>query len=795
MRAHDLTLAFRNLFQRPLFAATAIVLMALAAGANAAVFSVVRGVLLKPLPYAQPERLAAFWPGSFVSNEEIAYWRERTRSFEELAAVSPGWLMALVADGYEPLKVTGGRTSDNFFTTLGVGAAIGRTVQPGDSTPGRARVVVLSHEIFERHFAGNPAVLGRFVHLDGAPHEIIGVMPRGFEFMGPGTDVWAPLPFDPTATNHRATFSQAFARLRPGTSPEAATTEVVALTESMRRDLGKPNDWGKTLTVASLQKTIASEFETSLLIILGAVGLILLLAAVNLGTLVLSRSIERAREMAVRTALGASRLRLIKQLVVEQLVLTACGALAGLIVARAALPVLVSRIPPDIPRQHDIALDAVVFGAVFAISVGLALAFALMPIVLIARPELQPLLRQTHSTEPKSRRRALGALVAAQIALAIVLGIGAGLMLRSLWNLQQVDPGFKPDGVLTFRLQTTSKYDALSTGLPYMEQVVERLRALPSVTNVGSIQHLPMSGYNWTSQVYPIERPPAPGATPPTVTWRFTGWQYFETLGIPLRAGRLFTALDTTPAPGVAIVNEALALREYGSANAAIGRHLRLTSGRGAEQVEVVGVTGNVRYLSLDTPARPEIYRPLAQTFMFPMAFVVRTAGDPAQLAAAVRQAAYTVDPTVPVAELQPMRALLAQTLARASLLTTLLGVFASAGLLLTIVGVYGVVAYWVRQREREFGIRLALGAAPTRIARGILRQGAIYAAAGIAIALPAAWLLSRVMQSTVYGITARDPLTFITLPVTVLVVTLAAAYFPARRAARVDPVTTMKAQ
>lgn len=795
MRAHDLTLAFRNLFQRPLFAATAIVLMALAAGANAAIFSVVRGVLLKPLPYQEPERLVAFWPGTFVSNEEIGYWRERTRSFEEIAGVSPGWLMALVAGGYEPLKVTGGRTSDNFFHALGVRAALGRTIEPGDANPARARVLVLSTGIFERHFGADATVIGRIVQLDNAPHEIIGVMPRGFEFLEPGTDVWAPLPFDPRAPNHKATFSQAFARLRPGVAADTATSELAALTTPMRADLGKTNDWGKTIRVEPLQQTVTSGLQRTMLILLGAVGLILLLVAVNLGTLVLSRSIERAREIALRTALGASRFRLVRQLIVEQLVLAAGGALAGLAIARLALPILIRGIPPELPRQSEIALDGLVFASVFLASVSVAVLFALVPIVMAARPELQPLLRQTQSTDPKGRRRTLGSLVAAQIALAIVLGIGAGLMLRSLWNLQHVDPGFRPDGVLTFRLQTSSKYNALSNGLPYLEQVVERVRTLPGVTGVGSIQHLPLTGYNWTAQVYPAEKPPAAGAAAPTAMWRFIGWEYFATMQIPLRAGRHFTRQDTARSPLVAIVNEAFARTAFGSPSAAIGRRLKSVSGRGAEDLEIVGVSGDVRYMSLDIPARPEMYRPLAQTFMFPMAFVVRTTGDPAQLATAVRQAAYAVDPTVPVADMQPLGALLAQTLGRPRLLALLLSVFAAVGLLLTVVGVYGVVAYWVRQREREFGIRLALGAAPQRIARDVVGQGALYALAGTAMALPAAFAITRLMQALLFEVGPRDPVTFAVLPVTVLAVTLVATYLPARRAAQIDPVKTMRSE
>ncbi|MCI0436320.1 MAG: ABC transporter permease, partial [Gemmatimonadetes bacterium] len=471
----------------------------------------------------------------------------------------------------------------------------------------------------------------------------------------------------------------------------------------MRRDLAKPSAWGRDLRVVPLQETVTGDMRLTLLILLCAVGMILLLAAVNLGTLVLGRSLERAREMAVRTALGAARRRLVQQLMAEHLVVAALGASTGLLIAWVTLPVLVSGIPPEMPRQSDIGLDGVVFAVVFAASVLVSTIMALVPALIAARPELQSLLRRHHGTETPARQRVLGSLVAAQIALAIILGIGATLMLRSLWNLQQIDPGFAAARVLTFRLQTTSKYTALSNGLPYLEQVIERVRALPGVTHVGSIQHLPMTGYNWTTDVHPVERPPTSGATPARAVWRFIGWEYLEAMGIPLVAGRSFTQQDHVKATPVAIVNEAFARREYGNASAAVGQRIA-TRGRGVETVEIVGVTQDVRYISLDTPPGAEIYRPLSQTFMFPMAMVARTDGDPAALAAAVRRAAGEVDRVVPVAELQPLASLIAGSLGRPRLLAMLLSVFAAVGLALSLVGVYGAVACRVRQQERELG-------------------------------------------------------------------------------------------
>ena len=795
MRFPDLTLAFRNLLRRPAFTITALALLALGAGANAAAFSVVRGILLRPLPYSEPDRLVAVWPRTFVNNDDLAFWRQRAISFEQIAGNSPGWMMSLVVPGQEPVKITAGRTTDNFFTTLGVTAAFGRTILPGDSVPAQARVAVLSASLHANHFQGDPNILGRRVLIDNVEHEIVGVMPPGFEFLEPGTDLWAPMPFDPASAQNRAQFSMPFARLRPGVTLDAATSELQRLAPAMRQELKKTAEWGREGKVVLLQEFVTGDVRYTLLILLGAVGLILLLAAVNLGTLVLGRSIERAREMAVRTALGASRRRLVRQLVAEQVVLASAGAVLGLLLARVSLPVLVSRIPPEMPRQSEITFDMTVFVTVFAATVLVSVLIALLPVIVAARPELQPLLRQNQSTETPTRRRALGSLVAAQIALAVVLGIGAGLMLRTLWHLQQVDPGFDANNVLTFRLQTTSKPMNLTRGLAYFEQVLDRVRALPGVTHVGAIQHLPMSGYNWTANVWRPESPPAPGAERPQAIWRFVGWDYFDAMRVTLAAGRQFTAQDHLKAPAVAIINETLARKEFGSARAAIGQRLNSYSAGGDQISEVVGVIRDVRFLSLDQAATPEIYRPLAQTFMFPMAFVVRVQGDPAPVASAVRQAAFAVDPMIAVAEMQPLTQLVAGSLGRPRLLALLLSVFAAVGLALGIIGVYGVVAYRVRQQEREFGIRLALGAGPERIAHGVLWQGATYAALGVMLGVPLAFGLSRLMESVVFGVTTRDPVTFLALPLAITLTTLLACAIPARRAARVNPVTTMRSE
>lgn len=795
MRSPDLTVAIRNIFRRPGFAVVAIVLLALGAGANAAVFSVVRGVLLRPLPFPEPDRLVAFWPTNFISNEEVDYWRNHTRSFDQIAAISPGWMMGLVAESGEPIKVTGGRVSDNIFQALGARAALGRTVEPGDARVGAPGVAVLSDKLWRSRFNADPSVIGRGIQLDSEPHTIVGVMPPEFDIFSRGHDLWSALPWDPSSRNHKATFSQALARLKPGVTADAATRELVALTPAMRKDLAKANDWGRNVHVQSLRESMTGNVRPALLILLGAVGLILMLGAVNLGTLVLGRSIERVTEMALRTALGASHGRLVRLIVAEQAVLAIIGGIAGIGIAYLALPALISRIPPEVPRTAEITLDWNVLITVLASSIAVAVAVSLIPALISARPSLQPLLRQSRMTETPARRRALGALVAVQIALAVVLGIGSMLMLRSMWNLQRVDPGFDPNGVLTFRLQTTSKHRAMTTGYPYLQQMIDRVKALPGVTDVALAAHLPMSGYSWTMAARRSDRLLEPGQQAPQVGWRFIHGDYFQAMRIPLKHGRSFTDADAVKAPQVTILNETMARRYFGDPAAAVGQTMMLMSGRSGqdEPVQVVGVVGDVRHLGLDREPIAELFRPFLQTFMFPMAMVVRTQGPPEQIGAAVRQAAFEIDPVVPVAEMQTYTTLIADTLGRPRLVGYLLTIFAAAGLALGLVGVYGVVAYRVRQREREIGIRLALGAKPKDVARRVIAQGAWHAIAGVAIGLPAAFLLSRVMASLLFGVTARDPLTFTVLPVLIVAVTTLACYLPARRASRVDPVTAIK--
>jgi predicted permease len=781
--------------RRPGFTATAVLLLALGAGANAAVFSVVRAVLWRPLPFGQPARLVAVWPETFVSADEVAFWRERSQTLQHVASVSPGWLMALASDEGPPVKVTGARVSDNLFTVLGVSPVLGRTFAVGESTAGRERVAILSSALWRQRFGADPSAVGRVVLVDQVPHEVVGVMADTFEVLGRDTEIWVPAVYAPGTPSQRQVSVLALARLRDGATADEASRELLALAPEMRRALGKPADWGRTLRVEALLDSMTGSVRPTLSLLLGAVGCILLLGAVNLATLVLGGALGRAQELAVRAAVGASRGRLIVQMLVEQAVLAAAGSVAGVWLATIALPALVARIPPEVPRRTEIALDGVVLITILAVSVGMTVATALVPAVLASRSGVTPVLRQRAGSDGPGHQRALGGLVAAQVALALILGIGAGLMLRTMWHLQQVEPGFDPQGVLSFRLQSTSTHRSLATGVPYLDRIGDRVRALPGVGAVGAINHLPMSGYSWSTTLRRADRPLEPGVSAPLVAWRFIWGDYFAAMRIPVLAGRTFVPADVEGAAPVAIINARLAREQFGSVAAAVGRHLIQEGGGrpGPFDVEVIGVVGDVRHAGLDLDPAPEIYRPLQQTFMFPMHVVARAGSDPAALAAAVRQAAFEVDATVPVADLQPLTDVLAASLGRPRLLASLLSVFAAIGLLLSVVGLYGVVTVGVARQLREIAIRMALGASPREMRRRVIGQGLARAAVGVVVGLPAALALGRYMSSVVVGVSPRDPLTFVLLPLLVLAVTTVACYLPARRASRVDPLAVVR--
>ena len=788
---HDVRLAVRGLRNQPGFAALAILIVALGAGANGAVFSILHAVLLRPLPYVEPDRLVAIAPGSFYSIADIDLLTERARSFTHLASSSPGWMMSLVGVG-DPVQIVAARPSPRLLEMLGAQPLHGRLFQAGDFTAGRHRVAVLGYRLWQARFGGDAAAIGRIVTLDGGPYEIIGVLPQAFDVLDPEAEAWVP--FDPQSSFARGRSSLAYGRLRPDVDLAAATRELQSLLPEMRQQQGGQADPGQAFHAVPLADVLVGDVRTPLMVVTAAVGLLILLTAANLGTLLLGRQVARQREAAVRSALGATRLRLIRQTVVENVAVAALGAAGGLALAAMALPPLLRLLPPEIPRLDQVAIDASVIGTVLLVTIGAVIVFGVAPSLLATPFTLQPLLRQGAQTEGRAGRRALDLLVVCQLGLAIVLGVAAALMVRSLWALQRVDPGFSPDGVLTLRLQPAGeRYRGPGRMLDYYRTVTERVRALPGVEVAGLINHLPLSGYNWSMTVQRDDRPAPQGTAPPRIGWRMIDGPYFDAMRIPLIAGRRFEPADDGSAPLVLIVNESAARRFFDAPEQALGRTLRMSGPTGEQRAVVVGVVGDVRHQSIALPPAPEVYRPVAQTFGMALTLVVRTAGSPAAAGNMVRGAVWSVDPGVAIAGMGPLRSAVRENLGRPRMLATLLFVFAAVGLAIVLCGVYGVVAYTVRRREREMGIRLALGAARSAVTVLVLRQGLRYVVMGSLIGLPAALAAARVLRGSLFGVQPYDVATVTTLCAAIAVTTMLATLIPALGAQRVQPSALLR--
>jgi predicted permease len=790
---HDVRLAVRSLIRSPGFFATTVLTLALAAGANAAIFAVVHGILLRPLPYREPDRLVAVWPGQFQSSADLLFTRERGSMFSSVASIAPGWTMALTGAG-EPARVTIGRVSGNVFETLGVQPFLGRAFTEEAARPGRDRVIVLGDALWRTRFGSDPAAVGRTVQLDGVPYTVVAVMPREFDVLGLESEAYTPLAIDEGAWYHSMTFSFFVARLATGRTLDQANRDYRALVEALRLERKLPDDFGRAAALVDLREALVGDVLTSLLVLAGAVGLILLIAGANLGTLQLTRAAARGRDLAVRSALGATRARLVRLVVAEGAIVAATAGVVGVAAARAALPALIAILPPGTPRAQEISLDPLVAAAVIGAAVLVGLLVGLAPALGITRIPALHLLRSATGSESRASKRTRASLVSAEVALAVVLTIGAGLMLRTLWNLNAVDPGFRAAGVLTMHLQPTADRHRAMSVADYYDRLLERIGALPGVTAAGAIQHLPFSGYSWTSPVEVERHAVPPGAALPTVEVRVVTPGYFPAMEQPIVAGRVIEGADANRTDPV-VVNEAFARRFFGSAAASIGRMLRTRGGRGpGPLLTIVGVAGDVRHNALTRAAGPEIYTSVGKNTIPAMMLAIRTSGDPRLLVPAVREAIRSIDPDVPLSNVQTMDAKVAASLERPRLLLTLLGTLAALGTLLAAIGVYGVVAYSVAQRRKELGIMAALGAERGRIVRSVLRESLVYAAAGLAVGMPAALATSRLMASVIWGVTPSDPITYAAIAVATLLLVVAAAALPALRAASVDPVGALKA-
>ena len=803
----DLRIGVRRLLRAPGFTLAALTTLALGIGANAAVFSVVRHVLLAPLPYHEPDRVAVVWSKwrgfdkTWVSDAEALDYQTRVPAFADAGA----WSVVQVnvtGGGSDPARLGAALVTPNVFSVLGVRPMMGRGFTDAEAAAVPSTVVVLSHELWRTRFAGEP-VLGRTIEINGVAREIVGVMPPGFQLptdyvidAEEPTRLWAPLQLNPGNRGSHGYY--AVARLAPGATMTQANAELASLTRQLTAEGLYPEAMQFSAFAVSATDEAVGAVRPALLLVFAAVACLLLIACANVANLLLVRGEGRAREMAVRCALGADRLRLVRQLLGESVVLAAGATVAGIGMAAIALRLLVAA-DTSLPRAADIAVDWRVAGFALALSLATLLLFALLPAWRAARVDLVDALKDgsQQASAGATRQRLRGALVVAEMALALMLLTGAGLLLKSLWNLQRIDLGFTPNRVLTMRLALpASDYQTPEQVLGFYDRLVANVRALGGVEQAGLLRLLPLATAigDWGLRIEGYTPPPGVG-TPGD--WQVATAGGPEALGERLIAGRWLSETDRDGTLDVALINEAMA-EKYWPGQDPIGKRFRQGNDT-RPWITVVGVVGNVRHNGITGEIKPKFYRAFSQWHrssggpMRNMTLIIKTAGDPLALVSPVRAEIRRLDPNLPIAAVQTMRDVVDRSIATPRLTGTLLASFAGLALLLAAVGIYGVLSYVVSQRRQEIGIRLAIGAAPSRVLRLVLRQGLLYAGLGAVVGLIGALAASRLLQSLLHGVEPIDPATFAVAPLLLVSVAVLASLLPAYRATRVDPVHAIR--
>ena len=798
MIKQDLVFALRMLRKAPGFTIVAVIATALGIGANTAIFTVVKQVLLQPLPYPDAARIVdvnEYGRGiaSAVSPPNFMDWRTGNQTLSALAAYSEEVLT--FSGGAEPSRVSAGFVDENLTAVMGVQPLLGRAFTAADTRPGARKVVILGHDIWQRVYGGDRAIVSREVILEGAPHEVIGVMPGGYDFPD-DSELWLPLRLDAhdLSPNQRgAHYIAAVGRLKPGISAAQATADLDRIEQALAKQHPDKME-GYAVAAVPLLNSMVDSVQRPLLILFGAVGCVLLIACVNVSNLLLARATTRTGEIAVRAALGAGRRRLVRQLLAESIVLSLAGGAAGLLIGSWGVRALMSVAPPDLPRASAVQMDGAVLLFSLMLSIVAGVVFGTAPAIVASRPDLSVFLKDVRRDGGSSggRRRLRATLVAAQVALALVLLAGAGLALRSFERLVHVDPGFRTANVLTFRISLPdAAYPSMASQTQFFRDYTERIRQMPGVAATGAVSIAPVtrSGFGGSFTIY--GRPE--GADEGNAQVRSITPGYLEALAIPLKAGRRFAAQDTEGGPRVALVSEAAARRFWPGENP-VGKQLRLHVNEAARTVrEIVGVVGDVRTRGMEIEPAPVVYVPHTQYGPEAMTIAVHTAGDPMNIVPELKAALKTLGPGVAISRARTMEDLVSANVAEPRFRTVLLSIFAVVSLALAAVGLYGVVAFSVNQRRSELGLRMALRADPRDVLRLVMREGMMPVAAGILAGLGGAAILARVMTTLLFGIDAFDPVTFAAVAGALTAVALAACYVPARRATRLDPATTLR--
>jgi predicted permease len=811
----DLRYGVRMLLKRPGFTLVAVLTLALGIGANTAIFSVVNAVVLRPLPFAEPERLVQVWetmPGNdrrWVAPGNFVDWQKQSQVFEEIAGYSSA-AVNLTGEGLEPERLTGAAITANLFHTLGVEPLLGRSPVAEDVQQRDGRVVVLSYGLWQRRFGSDTNVAGRNLLLDEKSYTVIGVMPAGFSFPAKA-ELWIPgsqgsavppslaaqFPKSDLANERDIHIFAVVGRLKANVTLSEAQAEMSTISQRLASAYPETND-GLGTNVIPLHQQVVGGVRPILFILLGAVALVLLIACTNVANLLLARATQRERELAIRLALGAGRFRLIRQMLTESMLLSLTGGVIGLLIAMWGVDLFIGLSPGDIPRLNEVGLDGRLLGFTLLVSLVTGIGFGLLPALQATRLDPQHALKEggRSATEGRARRRTRNLLVVTEIALAQVLLIGAGLLIASFLRLQAVDPGFNPDNLLTARLSLSkTKYTDSAKQIAFYNEVLGRLKAIPGVRSAALVMNLPLSGANM-NRGFTVEGRPEPKPDENiTVDYQVTSPDYFAAMEIPLVRGRAFTDQDKEGQPRVAIVNEVMA-RKYFPGEDPLGKRIRIGDAEKEDSwLTVVGIAGNVRHASTSEPAFPGLYTPYMQDReSWPrMAIVLRTNADPAGLSAAVRKEILAIDSQQPVSNIQPMTQLMSDSITRPRFITLLLGVLAAIALALAVVGIYGLMSYGVIERTHEIGIRMALGAQRGDVLRMVVGHGLKLILAGLLIGVAGAFALTRLMTSLLFDVSAVDPLTFVAVSALLTLAALAACYIPARRATRVDPMVALR--